>query len=100
MNEDLRKNANTDLDAPDYSSYIAGWKRRQQLEKAEIEKRRAHARQIALQAVEILEQHGATKVILFGSVLDHTSSWIRISIWPLRCHVQRGGSGFSSSVRF
>jgi predicted nucleotidyltransferase len=57
---------------PDYSSYIAGWKRRQQLEKAAIEKRRAHARQIAMQAVEILKQHGATKVILFGSILDHT----------------------------
>jgi len=57
---------------PDYSSYIAGWKRRQQLEKAAIEKRRSQARQIAAQATEILKQHGATKVILFGSVLDHT----------------------------
>jgi len=57
---------------PDYSSYIAGWKRRQQREKAEIEKRRSQARQIAMQATEILKQHGATKVILFGSVLDHT----------------------------
>jgi len=57
---------------PDYSSYIAGWKRRQQLEKAAIEKRRAEARQIAVQATEILKQHGATKVILFGSALDHT----------------------------
>ena len=57
---------------PDYSSYIAGWKRRQQLEKAAIEKRRAQARQIATQATEILKQYGATKVILFGSILDHT----------------------------
>lgn len=57
---------------PDYSSYIAGWKRRQELEKAAIEKRRARARQIATQAVEILKPHGATKIILFGSVLDHT----------------------------
>ncbi len=57
---------------PDYSSYIAGWKRRQQLEKAAIEKRRADARQIATRATEILKQHGATKVILFGSILDHT----------------------------
>ncbi len=57
---------------PDYSSYIAGWKRRQQQEKAAIEKRRAKAREIAAQAVDILKKHGATKVILFGSVLDHT----------------------------
>lgn len=57
---------------PDYSSYIAGWKRRQQQEKADIEKRRSQARQIAMQATEILKQSGATKVILFGSVLDHT----------------------------
>jgi predicted nucleotidyltransferase len=57
---------------PDYSSYIAGWKRRQQLEKAAIEKRRSQARQIAKQATEILKQHGATKVVLFGSILDHT----------------------------
>ncbi len=56
----------------DYSSYIAGWKRRQQQEKAAIEKRRATAREIAAQAVSILKEHGATKVILFGSVLDHT----------------------------
>jgi len=57
---------------PDYSSYIAGWKRRQEQEKAAIEQRRVHARQIAAQATEILKQHGATKVILFGSILDHT----------------------------
>jgi len=48
---------------PDFSSYIAGWKRRQQQEKAAIEKRRAHTRQLAAQATEILKQHGATKVI-------------------------------------
>jgi len=57
---------------PDYSSYIAGWKRRQQQEKAEIEKRRAKAREIAVRATAMLREHGATKVILFGSVLDHT----------------------------
>ncbi|MDZ7361571.1 MAG: nucleotidyltransferase domain-containing protein [candidate division KSB1 bacterium] len=57
---------------PDYSSYIAGWKRRQQQEKAAIETRRSRARQIAMRATEILKHHGATKVILFGSVLDHT----------------------------
>jgi len=72
MSQDLQETPKANLDQPDYSSYIAGWKRRQQLEKAEIEKRRAHARQIALQAVEILKQHGATKIILFGSVLDYT----------------------------
>ncbi len=57
---------------PDYSSYIAGWKRRQQQEKAEIEKRRTKAREVAAQATVILKERGATKVILFGSVLDHT----------------------------
>lgn len=57
---------------PDYSSYIAGWKRRRQRERAAIEKRRAHARQVAAQAVDILKQHGATTIILFGSILDHT----------------------------
>ena len=57
---------------PDYSSYLAGWKRRWQRERNEIEKRRAHAREIAARATELLKQHGATKVIIFGSVLDHT----------------------------
>jgi predicted nucleotidyltransferase len=57
---------------PDYSSYIVGWKRHRERERAEIEKRRNHARQIAAQAAEILKQHGAKKVILFGSALDQT----------------------------
>jgi predicted nucleotidyltransferase len=57
---------------PDYSSYIEGWKRRQQREKIEIEARRSQARKIAQQATEILKQNGATKVILFVSILDHT----------------------------
>lgn len=69
MNDPL---ATTTENKPDYSSYIEGWKRRQQREKAAIEKRRSQARQIAVQATEILKQHGATKVILFGSILDHT----------------------------
>ena len=51
---------------PDYSSYIAGWKQRQQREKAAIEKRRAHARQIATKATEILKEHGATSQRFFA----------------------------------
>lgn len=73
MGQDHRETAAAKRDnAGDFSSYIAGWKRRQQLEKAAIEKRRTHARQVADQATQILKQHGATKIIVFGSVLDHT----------------------------
>ncbi|NUO82598.1 nucleotidyltransferase domain-containing protein [candidate division KSB1 bacterium] len=72
MSEDVGKAGITATDAHDYSSYLAGWKQRQQREKAVTEQRRTHARQVAAKAVEILKQHGATKVILFGSVLEHT----------------------------
>ncbi len=98
MSQTPQAAAQTNLEPSDYSSYIAGWKQRRQREKEEIEKRRAHARQIAAQAVEILEQHGATKVILFGSVLDHTSK-LDSDIDLARCRAKRGGSGFSSSAR-
>lgn len=72
MSRDPHKTANNEVEPPDYSSYFAGWKERQRREQAAIETRRAHARQIAAQAVEILKAHGATRVILFGSILDHT----------------------------
>lgn len=71
MNVELKANSRA-ISTPDFSQYIAGLKRRQQREKAAIEKRRTHARRIAEQATEILKQHGATKVILFGSILEDT----------------------------
>jgi predicted nucleotidyltransferase len=55
---------------PDYSTYIEGWKKRQRREIAEIEKRRRQALQVAEQASKILRQHGAKRIIVFGSVLD------------------------------
>lgn len=72
MSQTLHESAEPKPETPDYSSYIAGWKQRRQKEKAEIEKRRLHARKVAAQAVDILKQQGATKIILFGSVLEDT----------------------------
>lgn len=57
---------------PDYATYIAGWKRRQERERSAIARRRTHARRLAAEAAEILKQHGATRIILFGSIFDHT----------------------------
>lgn len=68
----MQTNHQENIDIADFAPYIAGLKRRQLREKTEIDKRRAKAREIAAQATAILKEHGATKVILFGSVLEET----------------------------
>lgn len=73
---------------PDLSQYIAGARRRAiRQQQAQLQRYQA-GRKVAQQAASLLKtQWGASKVILFGSMMDshkvHTHSDIDLAVWGL-----------------
>ncbi len=67
--------------------YLASAQQGQQKHQAALEKRRTYGLEIAQQAAAILKtEFGASRVVLFGSLLSHTfheNSDIDLAVWDL-----------------
>lgn len=72
----------------DLTPYIETARRRRQQEREQLQQRRQQALQVAHIAAQLLrDQFGASRVVVFGSVLDdrtfHAESDIDLAVWDL-----------------
>ncbi|APB33752.1 DNA polymerase beta domain-containing protein [Gloeomargarita lithophora Alchichica-D10] len=71
---------------PEWQMYISNHQKREQLRQLQLEKRQEKGWVIAQKCAKILqEKYGATKVVLFGSMLTkiHEQSDIDLAVWGL-----------------